>query len=273
MINFTPIPVLFSIGSFKVYSFGFMAALAVIIFLFLVLKEAKKRKIDQDKVLGLILFITIGSLIGARLLYILLNPSQFHSFIDYINLWKGGLSGAGTLIFGTLAAILYAKISKTDFWKMMDLIAPYLALAFAIGRIGCFLRGCCFGLPTTMPWGIVYQGESFASQAGLSGALHPTQLYHSIIDFFIFFVLLKLSKKKYRLENNKIESKYAFFNITSSIFFMFILLYSAERFLTDFFRWHPANEYALGFTISQLIYIGIFIVAFLILKIKEKKKY
>jgi len=273
MINFTPIPILFKIGNFTVYSFGLFVALGGLIAILLSLKEAKKRNIEQEKVLGILLFTMVGALIGARILYIIQNPSQFNFFWDYINLSEGGLNGAGTLIGGTLFAFLYIKISKMsmgEFGKLMDVIAPYLVLAFAIGRIGCFLRGCCFGLPTNLPWGIVYPAESLAVQAGLNTAVHPTQLYHSILDFIIFFILLKLGNKKHNLQKNNVKSKYRFFSIGGSIFLLFLMLYSSERFIVDFFRYHPASEYVSILTVTQLIYAAIFIAAFVMSEMLAK---
>lgn len=274
MIYLTPSAELFKIAGFSVQTWGALVALGIIIGILFILKEARKKNLPE-KAEGMLVFMMISGIIFGRIAYILINPNEFSNIFSWFALWKGGIISWGVLlgvIFGMLAFKLANKIKSDEFFALLDLMAPYLILAIAIGRIGCFLRGCCFGLPTAMPWGVVYQGESFAAQAGFTGAIHPAQLYHSILDFIIFIVLLKLGKKKSKLEKENVISKYNFFNISGSIFLLFLVLYSAERFIVDFFRYHPVNEYAIGLTITQWIFAGLFIVAFIILKIKRKKK-
>ena len=274
MITFTPITELFKIGSFSVQAWGSFVAFGAALAIILILIEAKRRKITEETE-KLLLFITIFSIIGARIAYILLNPDEFSSLLSYLNIFNGGLIGWGVLMGGILGIFAFkftSRINPSKLLSLLDLMMPYFALAFAIGRIGCFVRGCCFGIPTDLAWGILYTGKSLAYQAGFATAVHPTQLYHSIADFIIFLILLKLSRKRHNIEKNKLKSKYPFFNISGNIFLLFIALYSAERFFIDFFRYHPANEYVLGITITQIVYLVLFIAGLLLTKRREEKQ-
>jgi len=257
---------LFHIGSFSAQTWGSIVALGILISIILMFREAKKKKVSE-KAEGILVFMMILGLIFGRLAYILVNISQFPTVYSWFELWDGGIISWGVLI-GVIAGILVFKlisrIKTEEISELADLIAPYLILAIAIGRIGCFLRGCCFGIPTTLPWGIVYTG-GFAE-----GPVHPAQLYHSILDFIIFFVLLKLYNKKENLKKSSAKSRFAFFNVSGTIFLLYLILYSTERFFVDFLRYHPANEYFF-LSITQWMFLAIFIITFIGLKIKEKR--
>jgi phosphatidylglycerol:prolipoprotein diacylglycerol transferase len=261
---------LLKIGSFSVQTWGLTVALGIALSLVLLFIEAsKKKKLDETE--NLIIYTAIFAIIGARIAYILASPKEFSSFIDIINIWKGGMISYG-MILGGIAGIcifkLTTKINSENLFKLLDLMAPYLILAIAIGRIGCFFRGCCFGIPTNLPWGVVYTGEN----ALASGRVHPTQLYHSILDFIIFFILLKINRKKEKLEKRKIKSKYLFFNISGSTFLLFIMLYCSERFFVDFLRFHLPGEYIGVASITQIVFLFTFAAALLALKKRKKRK-
>jgi len=257
MIEYQPIPILFHLGSFNIYTYGVVIVIAILTALFFILKKAKKEGIKEEHIYNLVLSIIIGSLVLGRLFYFFANISEFSSFMDVFAIWRGGFFGIGTIIGGLLGALLYTKKSKLNFTQVMNLIAPYIALAFAIGRIGCFLRGCCFGLPTTLPWGIVYSENSLAGVAGLAGVpLHPTQLYHFLSNFIIFLILLKVN----RLKKPK------------QTFLLFLLLFSLQRILIDFIRYYPEKYYVSSFTVFQIAYFSIFIFAAILLLKKLKFK-
>jgi len=261
-IYYTPHPVLFSMGPFTVYGWGLLNALAILIAGFLVFKKAK-RHFDEKTILGIIISGVISGLIFARIFYILIYMNEFSTFWSLFEVWNGGLEGFGTFIGGILGVFFYAKIKKIDACKFLDIAAPYIALGYAIGRIGCFLRGCCFGIPTNLPWGIIYSEGSLAAAQYLNQAVHPTQLYHSIADFIIFAVLIFISRKK---ERQFIKKK------SGGIFLLFLALYSIERFFIDLFRWHSSSQLlAFGISIEQLFYLLLFIASILIIRIRNRK--
>jgi phosphatidylglycerol:prolipoprotein diacylglycerol transferase len=255
---------LFKIGSFSVQTWGTMVAIGILIAMTFIFIEANKRKLSE-KIESMLAFMLVFGIIFGRLAYILINPSEFSGILQYFEIWNGGIISWGVIIgifLGLILSKLIAKISFDDFYSSIDLMAPYLALASAIGRIGCLLRGCCFGIQSNLPWAVMYPGYSVS--------VHPTQIYHAIADFIIFLLLLKLYNKKKKIQEKKTQSKYKFFSIQGSIFFMFLMFYSAERFFIDFLRFHPVSEYFCGLSITQWMFIAIFIAALALLLLKNK---
>ena len=256
MIPHNPMPVLFSIGNFNVYTWGTIVALAAFFSLFMVMRKSEKHGIKPDTILNVFLWIVLGALIGGKIAYVLFN-------LDSLTLGalQGGFASFGSILGGLIAAAIYTKRNNINFWKIADLIAPYIALCFAIGRIGCFLRGCCFGLPTDLPWGILYAQGSLASSV-FSVPLHPTQLYESLACFAIAFLLFKLEKRKESKKGKKL--------IEGSIFLIFMLLYFAQRFLIDFMRYYPAGEHLGPFTLMQIASVVVVIAIAVILMLKKR---
>jgi len=235
MINFTPIPVLFSIFSIKIFTHGFIMALAFLISSFLASKHFK----NKDQFWNLIFFTFLGSIIGARLFYFIFYYNQFTSFLQLFKVWQGGLVSYGGLIGGFLASYIYLKYKKLNFYYFIDKIIPYLALGLAIGRIGCFLNWDDYGIASNLPWAIKVDFPR-----------HPTQLYHSLANFITFLILKPIKNFK-----------------KGSIFFLFILLYSSFRFIIDFFRDYSSKWFILS--PSQWLCLSI-ITLVLIIIIKNK---
>ena len=244
MLPYTPHPVLLDLGFLKIYSWGFMVAIAFIIATILAAREAKRKGISPEKIYSLVTYIIIGAIIGSRVGYLLFNPSNLTNFLDIFKFWEGGLSFHGGFIGGLLFGFLYIKKNNLNFWKIADVIAPSIPIAHAIGRIGCFLRGCCYGIETTLPWGIQHLGE----------IRHPTQIYSSIALFLIFIFL---SKQKYKKSFN------------GSLFLTYIIIYGIFRFLIEFIRVEP--RILLGLTGAQIVSIVLFVIAIFIFLIFKKK--
>ena len=276
MIPYTPIPILFSIGSFNIYTWGTIVAFAIIFSLLMVMRKSEKFGIKPDNVLNAFLWLVLGALIGGKIGYVMFNLDKLG-----IEMLQGGFASFGAICGGIITMMLYTKTNKINFWKIADLFAPYIALSFAIGRIGCFLRGCCFGLPTDLPWGVLYSQGSLASQI-FSVPLHPTQLYESIACFAIAFLLFKLEKRKAMMMKingfsacRKCEAfprKKGKKLIEGSLFLLFIILYFAQRFLIDFMRYYPAKEHLGPFTLMQIASVFVIIAAAIIIKNKKERK-
>jgi len=241
MLPYTPHPVLLDLGFLKIYSWGFMVAIAFIAATILAAREAKRKGISPEKIYSLVAYIIIGAIIGSRIGYILFNPT---SISDIFKFWEGGMAFHGGFIGGVLFGFFYVRKNKLNFWKITDICAPSIPLAQAIGRIGCFLRGCCYGIETTLPWGINYLG----------GIRHPTQIYSSIALFLIFIFLSKQKHKK---------------SFNGSLFLTYIIIYSIFRFFIDFIRAEP--RVLLGLTGAQIVSIVLFVIAiFIVLRFKKK---
>lgn len=229
-------PILFEIGKFKIYSYGSMVALGFLISIWLAGREAKKAGISPQQILDIGLYSLLFGIAGARLLHVLLNPGYyFYRPLEIIMLNRGGLAFHGGLLGGIIAAWYYIRRNRMPLWKTADMMIPYVALGQAIGRIGCVLNGCCYGLPTYSYFGFYPPGSIIAP-------LHPTQLYSSVL-LLAAFVILKLLYEKKRFDG--------------SIFFSYLVLYSFGRFFIDFYRGDLAAV-LFGLKMSQLISIAIF---------------
>lgn len=239
MIPYSPFRYI-DLGLFKIYMWGLMVSIAVLVSTFLAAKEAKKKKINPDNIYNIVAYILIGLIIGGRLTYVFAHLKDFTNIIDILKIWEGGLIFYGGLLGALIAAFVYLKKNKLNFWKYADILAPYTALGIAIGRIGCFLNGCCYGLKTSMPWAIYHLGE----------LRHPTQIYSSINALIIFFILKKIKKR-----------------FDGQIFLLFLLIYSTTRFIIEFFRYYEFRIYNL--TGSQIISIIVFILALFLYKRKS----
>lgn len=211
-------PVLFQIGNLKVYSWGFMLALAVLIGVVGVRRLFVREGLDSDAVYDLVLLVVIFGIIGARLAYIityewadfLAHPGSFFSLGEGLRglVWYGGLLG------GFISGLIYIIKKKLPFWKVVDIFAPFLALGYALVRIGCFLNGCCYGDITGGACGVVFPGVDAFPR-------HPTQLYSTGLNLVLFGFLWWLYPRR----------KFA-----GQVFLAYILGYSVYRFIVEFFR-------------------------------------
>jgi phosphatidylglycerol:prolipoprotein diacylglycerol transferase len=240
-------PVLFKFGIVTVYSYGFMLFVAVLVSLNLLLKQAKKIGYDADLITDLVIIVLLSGIVGARLLYVFLNLDFYKDNPkEIIMLHHGGLAVLGGILMGTAAVFLFCKYKKLSFLEIADLISPYVVLAHSIGRIGCFLNGCCYGLPSKL--GIYFPVHE--------ARLIPVQLIDSLL-LFVLFILLKIKQDRSHQKG--------------AIFISYILYYSAMRFLVEFIR-ADSEKLFLGLTIFQYFCIVLFSISsfFYILLWKRK---
>lgn len=221
-----------------VYTIGFLqirwvtlavmlSFIAVIVLSWLEMRRAGMRHYGARDVVMLLPFL-ISGFIGGKLFFILDNwrfllqdPIEviFSPFI----LLHGVV--IGVIVVGVT---FYAKFEKYPFWQYADFIAPYAMLGIAINRVGCFVNGCCYGLPTDLPWAIVYTNPESAAPLGIS--LHPTQLYHLFLGLLAFGILLYLLHRKLKPEGTLFLLWLALFAITDLPVRFFRV---AEPFLPD----------------------------------------
>ena len=241
-------PILFEIGPITIRSYGVLVACAFFVGFFLLYKEAGRRNFYADKILDLGLLILIFGVIGARALHVLVNFDFYKSNLpDIFFIWKGGLAFYGGLILAILASWLFILKKKLPFWKTTDFIAPYIALGQSIGRIGCFLNGCCFGKSAPLSFlGVIFPSDTIYR--------YPTQLYASFALLCIFVILRLIQKKPL---------------FSGFVFMAYLILYATQRFFIDFLR-GDTSRYALNLTVSQIISIIIFAIAIFILHERAK---
>lgn len=256
--------ILFHIGPIYVYAYGVMLALAFAAGTYLAVIRAKARGIASEKIIDLVFFVLIASLMGARLLFVLLNFGYYQShLIEAFKIWEGGLVFYGGFIGGLLVALWFLKMNQLNVWRAADVLAPSLALGAAIGRIGCFLNGCCYG-KISYAWGIPFPAEGtppvYAQQladgllpygARCSLPVLPTQLYEALAYFMLFLFLLWFDSHKRR---------------EGVLFWNFVLLYSVARFIVEGLRYYETNFIIFGcLTVSQLISMAFALLAIVFL--------
>ena len=208
-------------GPISIQSYGALIALGVVVSLGLIAKDYRYKKLNlQNKLLDIIAVAILAGFAGGRILFILTEYQQYDSIFEMMLPWTGGLSVLGSIIGILIALPLYLKKLNVPIFPFLDLISIYAPLTQSFGRIGCFFAGCCYGLPTTFPWGVVYtHADCFAP---LGQTVHPAQLYSAIILLCIFALMFFVVQKK--------------LHITGQLVCAYLFFSSVERFFVDFFR-------------------------------------
>jgi phosphatidylglycerol:prolipoprotein diacylglycerol transferase len=251
-----------------------MLALAFLTAIWLTQRAAKRKGIDPDIVGDVAIWLLVSGVLGARLMFVLLNPSLFSlkDPLSILKIWEGGLVFYGGIIAAIPAGVLILRSKHVEAWQFADVAAPYIAFGHAIGRIGCFLNGCCFGKPSDVPWAVsfpkfvdetgaiigspVFEHQLYfcdppliTADAARSLPVHPTQLYSSFGLAIMGCLLLLLWKRRI---------------FKGQIFWSYVLLYSVFRFCVEIFR--GDNPHILWeLTISQIVSIFLFPIAAAIL--------
>jgi phosphatidylglycerol:prolipoprotein diacylglycerol transferase len=192
---------------------GFIAALAWSV------REGKRRGIGWEDIVDVGMVLLVAGLIGARALYIVLHPHEFNGPKQWLSVWEGGLSFHGCLITGAMAMAWLSKTRRIPLVPLMDAASPGVALGYCIGRIGCFLNGCCYGGACDLPWATRFADPSFPG--GLTPPSHPTQLYSATAGLLIFAFLAWYSPRQ---------------KVAGQLALLFLVLYSVYRFVLEFFR-------------------------------------
>jgi phosphatidylglycerol---prolipoprotein diacylglyceryl transferase len=243
-------PELFHIGSFPINTYGVFLALAFLSAILLTVKLAERDGLPRERIYDLCLWMLLASLIGSKLLMLFTEPEYRENPLRLISL--DFLRSGGVFYGGLLGAIvvgyLLMRRYKLPWWKTADACAPGIALGNFFGRQGCFAAGCCWGKPTSLPWGVRFSelGHQITG-VPIDGPLHPTQLYESFSMLIVLFVLLWVHKRK---------------RFDGQVILLYALLYSVIRFIIEFFRDDPRGDILglttlTGLSTSQLISIVI----------------
>jgi len=240
-------PVLVALGPLEIKSYGLMLAIAFVSGYLVAVHRARARGIDQNAVLDLSFYILLAAIAGSRAFYVLTHLAEFSPRpLAVFYIWEGGLSMMGGVLLALAVSWFFLKIRGIGFYDMADLLAPSIALGVGITRIGCFLYGCCYGLPTEACLGVHFPLDS-AAGSHFHQAIHPTQLYESAYGFVFFGILMLVD----RLRPPR-----------AVLFGLFLVLYSAARFTVDFFRYYEPDQYVLSqpvaLTNNQLILVALF---------------
>jgi phosphatidylglycerol:prolipoprotein diacylglycerol transferase len=234
--TFHPQPILLDFGLVKIHWYGFLMILGGLAALFLILRRSRfypfTRQPDhsstRDTIWDIAFYWLVGSLVGARIYYVLYAwPYYKDNLLDIFKIWQGGLSIFGILLGGFVAVLFYCRVKKINFWPLADLIAPGLALAQAIGRVGNYFIQEIFGRPTGLPWGIPIDLINRPTGFQQFEFFHPVFLYESLGNLLLCLGLLLVAnlifKKKVQLP-------------TGSIFLFYLISYFCLRFVLEFWR-------------------------------------
>ncbi|MBN2170155.1 MAG: prolipoprotein diacylglyceryl transferase [Candidatus Krumholzibacteriota bacterium] len=252
-------PDIFRIGSLTLHAYGAMLTLSFILGLLLALRRSGRRGVAREHVMDLFQIIILAAIVGARIFFVVFHLDLYRDrWWRVLALWEGGLTLYGGLLLAIGASWLYLRLRRVPFLVMADVMAPSLGLGIMVTRVGCFLNGCCFGLPTDCPLGVGFPPGSEATETArtllahdrgrslldlpLSPAIHPAQLYASLGGALILAILLLLDRRPRR---------------PGFLFAGFLVLYGIHRFVVDQFRYYEEAMRVLGLSVNQWLSVGL----------------
>ena len=234
---------------FTVYSYGFMIALGVLFGYLYTSRQAKKQMgIKSDTITNLTILIMVMAFIGGKIFFFLEDPVFYFGHpANMFQAMNRGFVFYGSLIFAIPAIILFFRKNNIPVLKMLDIVAVTAIIAHAFGRTGCFLAGCCHGVPTQSIFGVTFTNPMCAAYP-LNVPLHPTQLYDVFLLLCILVVLLFIKKSK------KFEGQ---------MFLTYIIIYALGRSIIEIFRGDEERGFIIRNVLSyaQLVSLLLIIIA------------
>lgn len=228
------------LGFLTIHTWGLLVGLGFVIGGWYSLREARRKKINENEILNLLIIGFISSFVGARLFYVLqFGFDYFKSPFEVFKIWEGGLMFYGGLIGAVIISLVYIKFKKLDLPQTADLLTPGLIIGLIIGRIGCFLINDHIGLLTDISWAIEFPDGSLR---------HPVIFYLILSNIILLVIIFKIK--------DKLKQK-------GRLFTIFIIWYSVSRLFLDFFRakdFGASDPRLLGLASSQLISILILLI-------------
>ena len=232
------------------HTYGVLVALAFLTALWLAARLAKPAGLNPDAVTNLGIYCALAAIAGAKVMMFLVDIPYYSQHPGEI--FSFGTLQAGVVFYGGLLAALgtavwYMRKTHLPLLPAADVFAPAVALGHGIGRLGCFAAGCCWGVKCDRPWAVTFTNPVANQLVGvpLGVPLHPTQLYEAFAEFAIFGILFWRIRKPHA---------------SGSIIALYLLLYSATRFIVEFFRTHEQGNLLGGdLDTSQWISAGLFI--------------
>jgi phosphatidylglycerol:prolipoprotein diacylglycerol transferase len=196
-------PEILKIGPFAVRSYGLMLIISVMLGIYYVYRMSKNTKFDFGTLLSIAYILVFGGIIGARLFYVLFHLDEFQgNWLATINPFQSdqfgiaGLNLYGGVIVAVISSFIYLRAKKLPVLSIYDLFAPTIGIGLMFTRVGCFLNGCCFGIPTDLPWGVSFPVDSMPFYVFGSAHLHPAQIYSSLYGMILFLYLHWRLKRK-----------------------------------------------------------------------------
>lgn len=242
-------PQIFHYGRFFLPTYGLLVSIGVLVGLWISVRNSERIGIDGDKAWNLGILVVLCGIVGAKILYVIndwsryaANPKEIFS-LD--TLQAGGVFSGG-LLAAFAAAAWYVWKNHMPALGTCDAFSPGLALGHAIGRMGCFAAGCCYGKPTNHFWGVTFTNPLAheITNTPLNVRIEPTQLFESAVELANFFILMWLLKRR---------------KFDGQIIGAYVFLYGFARFFLEFLRGDEGRGSVFGGAMSgtQLIAIGL----------------
>jgi phosphatidylglycerol:prolipoprotein diacylglycerol transferase len=247
-------PKIFQIGSFYLPTYGVLVALGFLAGLTVTVKLAKRIGLDGELITNLAVYCALAGLLGAKILMIVFDWHVFSSdpgqIFSLSTLQAAGVFQGG-LVLAFVTAFFYVRHAHLPWLPTLDAFAPGIALGHAIGRIGCFAAGCCWGRECSLPWAVTFHNPEAAVLTGvpLEMPLHPSQIYEMLTEAGVFAFLY------WRFGRAHAPGK---------IMGLYLVLSSVARFGIEFTRFHEQGLY-FGLSLTQWIAIALAIVGVLLL--------
>ena len=244
------------LGPITIHWYGVLMALAFLAGYVNWVRLGRREGRDLNSCSDLLFWIMVSGIIGARLLYVLLNVDEFRETpLKVFMITQGGLVYYGGFLAAGVAIAVLARRNGEPILRYLDFVITAVPLAHVFGRIGCLMNGCCFGVLSAGPCAVTFPRDSYPwavhlrngwldRAAARSLSVHPVQLYESALNLAIYIVLLFLYKRKRR---------------DGCVLAVYLLLYPAARFLLEFLRGDPRDHF-FGFSIGQLFSLALFAV-------------
>jgi phosphatidylglycerol---prolipoprotein diacylglyceryl transferase len=243
-------PILYKIGPINLYTYGFFLSLGFLIAILVAGREARRLGLPEGHFYDLCFYIIVASIVGSRLLFVLLDIRHFlENPLKIFALWEGGLVFHGGLIAALVFAFFFMRRHKMPWRATLDALAVGMPLGVAFGRIGCFMAGCGFGKPADLPWAVRFTHPE--TLCPVQDPLHPAQLYEALLSFGIFVLVFLLRKHK-RFDGQTVLT--------------YFVLAGLARFTVEFFRASLAldprgPELLPGMPATQVVALGIALIS------------
>lgn len=226
------------IGPFTLHSYGVLVALGFLAALAVIGRGAKREGLPTEPVFDLAFVAVLAAIVGSRLLYVIFNLAEYRADpLRILRVWEGGLVFHGGLLLAVPVCLVLVRRLGLPAWETADVFAPSIAIGQAIGRVGCFAAGCCYGAPGDSPLCVTYTNPD--SLAPLHTPLFPSQLFAAVSGAAVFVLLLAYRPRR---------------RAAGQVFWLYFVLASVVRFAEDFFRGPEAKTALLPWlSVTQAI--------------------
>lgn len=253
-------PILFSIGSFPIHSYGIFIAIGFVSAVLFMRHQAIKAGLPHTAIVDLCFWCLFLGILGSRVVFIITQWAYYREhFHEIFHIWEGGLVFYGGPIVCIPFFFWFALKKRLPLGFLSDSAAMALTLAHGFGRIGCFAAGCCYGKPTSLSWGMTLSPHLVDPHL-VGRSLHPTNLYESVFLFCLFIALFLKNRKK---------------RFDGQIALIYLMSYASFRFLIEFLRGDDVRGFIASqlLSTSQTISVMVLIIASLVYWNKKRNAY